>query len=503
MATHRNFQRIHRRIYNLQPSHQGIHRIVPKENTNHTNDVKPKWKRDSPEYMHELLLNLYECDKKSTTDKTLPNSDDNEGNSNYERTIQSLSDPVDIELYTLYGLLLKNFVFGWYKNKLNLCESQKFMSELIYILQGAQNSVQTLARKVDWSHVIFDDLFTILDIHLLALRRSKEVNGTRYSRNIDPSADEIESNFMAINGHFCMKSVESQDEYSKILSKFIIAEIIPEECLKSEISVTFLDNLLGDLVLGNLFKAMKENFVIWDLIGAICDAILRKEKPKTGSWDFSWEHIKATISDLITSTSHLIAYSTGVINSSTKGETHEPFTFSILQFLIDLLTIDERYPLIDSWATWLLSMVSNSEKCTHLVNNMAQNVLGRTLLTKDHIAGSIRFLRHLMFPEDSFFYMKPRFIPSNDKELYELKMKNEKKLKEVLITKIPYYIRSKLFGDHLDEAVDEFFNGFKYSEVNASLLWQLIDLLAGSLFPKMSQFKTSSDALKSEPSPSS
>ncbi len=100
-------------------------------------DVKPPpltlLPKDSPEYLLKLCKNLFYPNEKSDKD--------------YKDLLPALtsSNSIDLELYCLIGLFLRQFVTSWYSR---ITDDEIFMDELINVIAHITRGLEERIRKV-------------------------------------------------------------------------------------------------------------------------------------------------------------------------------------------------------------------------------------------------------------------------------------------------------------------------------------------------------------------
>ena len=354
------------------------------------------------------------------------------------------------------------------------------------------------SKRVDWAKIMFDDLITIVDSHTRAFRKANLVVNTRYSTDIGENEEtQLLCNFMNFNGHFCLRSPERERLYSKIIMKHVLEHSIPTAELHSKLSSEFVVTLLNDLVMRNILENLSENYIVWDIIGSICDAINKTDSiPKKGRHQIG---LLASAQEKFTRLgkiiSRIVSYSTCVLNHNGHFEDFDFFSSSIFGFISDSLDCAHRWPMLNTALIKVCGALGRSSKCIHWCSTLVHNVVYTNTLTRKNLAKGIQFLRHLMFPTDKSFFMKPRFIPQNAEELEDLRVKDKAKIKRLFLGKLAV-VNTSLFKTEteLDLALDKFLEIFRYKIINKSLIWHILDLIFSTLFPELLTTPPDTDA---------
>ncbi|VEU19645.1 DEKNAAC100024 [Brettanomyces naardenensis] len=481
MSSRRTLQRPYRRTHKRIPLRAGGSADAKNVKTD-----KPL--KDSAEYLNQLVDYIFNASDGSGSKTKEDNSGSKySGHATGERVKVPISNALDLELYALFGLLLREFVLSWYKEKLNLNKDEEFIGELVYALDSLKSTWTSRIRQLDWSRILLDDLFEIVNCQMLAFDEAKRRSSSRYSRGQESNEqEELVNNFLRLNGHFCMDPQVNERYYSRILMKFVVAESLPAEDLNSKVVRDFLVAILNDLVMKNIMQNLPDNFVMWDMIGAICDILNRPEEKGETDAQSPETSIYSRITSLGRSASHLVAYSTSVLGSKLSDGENDVPSFAAFRFFNNLFHIDIHYPMLYVFISKVSAILSRSSKFSHWINNVTNNLVYNAILTEKNLAKGVQFLRHLMFPNDEKFYMKPRYIPQTPLELEALRLKNKQKVSNLLHQKYPALVKMLYQDDkQFDRALDSFLEIFRYKEINKSLLWQMFDLLFANIFPEI------------------
>lgn len=382
---------------------------------------------------------------------------------------------VDLEIWALGALFVREFILSWYQGKLNLLNQSEFIGELVYIVDFMKLCWHDRIQRCDWTRILLDDLFCLLSLHMDAVEQADSRGGSRFG-------GDFAENYMRFNGHFCLQKPATEPLYGKVLVKHLLALTLPEEELNSSLPKDFLTSLLNDLVIRNIVENLSDSFVIWDLLGKLADAANKPPNTKeTGLY-----------TRVVHFGSHFIAYSTSMLrsdkNSNDPPSETSSLSYSIFPFLSRLFKVDTTFPLTTVLLSKVRDLFTSSVRCTHWTNNLLVNIVYHDMLTEHNVSKGVQFLRHMMFPEDREFHLKPRYVPQTPEEYEAVKQTNLLKVRQLLVAKQPFLI-NQLYGgqDELDSSLNAFFDSFADKTVNKSLLWQLLDLLLVSIFPELTE----------------
>lgn len=73
------------------------------------------------------------------------------------------SNEVDLQLYALIAIIIKEFVQTWYSK---ITPDQAFVEEVIQIIAHCSRALEQRLRKVDLESLLFDELPELLELHV-------------------------------------------------------------------------------------------------------------------------------------------------------------------------------------------------------------------------------------------------------------------------------------------------------------------------------------------------
>ncbi|KAG7878909.1 hypothetical protein KL907_003320 [Ogataea polymorpha] len=407
-------------------------------------DTKPlcdQPQRDSPEYLKKLIAQLYGVQQESLPAFTS-------------------SSTVDNELHALVGLFLRQFVRGWYKN-VAFDENGEFITEIVALIAHLTRDIQQRCLRIDWSQLLLDDLFVVLDKHMEALREAETRVGTKFSIQDE---NELIANYLCLNGHFAIQldNPERERQYMQVLVKKLMQLMLPNEEAESNLSRMFAETIFGDLILRNVVENLTDNFMLWNMIKAVCEASSKRPKTKRPLF----EQLSAGSRQM----GHIVAYCTSVFSSKPAPQTLVT-QYAVFPFINRLVHFSNRYPLAHVVVTTTATLLQKSKKFNHLCSNVLNNLIYNRLLTSETISSAVRALRHIMFPTDENFNTTPRYVPQTTQELEEIKL-NAK----IAMDNGPSH-------PYLD--AESFIGSFEHKTINKSLMWNILDLLLTNIYPEL------------------
>lgn len=359
------------------------------------------------------------------------------------------SNKIDLSLYALFSLLIKNFIISWYVESLKLNNIEEFINELIFLFAHICRNIQgRINENIDsFIKLLIIDLPYVINNHIAKFNEIEKLQ-------VIDNNEEFVKNFLDNYG------IDHIDEYRLLLIESIIKLLLPNENTESEISKDFMISLLDGIIMGNLIKSFSQNYVIWEIIGKLCDNNNNEKKKDTSKRDL----IKLFIID---------------DKYNVKPNNWLQFTdFSPILQLINIITLcDNKFPLIMIIIKIFIQWIMEFTIIKKFINNFIKKNIIESF-NDEKISKIINELRHLMFPNDDKFDMKPRFIPNNEDEL--------NKIFEMNIIKILKFLKNKSIINNNEEIrVNNLLKLFKYQEINEILIQNLIDILIKCIFPEI------------------
>ena len=393
--------------------------------------IKPS---DDTEYLQQLTKNILSPNNKLKDFPSLTSS-----------------NKIDLSLYALFSLLIKNFIISWYVESLKLNNIEEFINELIFLFAHICRNIQgRINEKFDsFIKLLIIDLPYVINNHIAKFNEIEKLQ-------VIDNNEEFVKIFLDNYG------IDHIDEYRLLLIESIIKLLLPNENTESEISKDFIISLFDGIIMGNLIKNFSQNYVIWEIIGKLCDNNDNDEKKKDTS---KRDLIKLFIID---------------DKYNMKFDNWLKFTdFSPILQLINIITLcDNKFPLIMTIIKIFIQWIMEFTIIKKFINNFIKKNIIESL-NDEKISKIINELRHLMFPNDDKFDMKPRFIPNNEDELNEIF--------EMNIRKILKFLKNKSIINNNNEEirVNNLLKLFKYQEINEILIQNLIDILIKCIFPEI------------------
>ncbi|OAK99132.1 hypothetical protein IQ06DRAFT_223949 [Phaeosphaeriaceae sp. SRC1lsM3a] len=195
------------------------------------------------------------------------------------------SNEVDLQLYGIISVIIKDFVQTWYSK---ITPDQEFVNEVLQIIAHCTRGLEQRLRKVDLEALLLDEIPEVLEAHLIAIRQAKEQASCSHALASDPRLI-----YHTLNPHPALSPVptesvpltiveqrESESAWRQLLVQGVLVVLLPTEdlengCLRSLVAEIFAEMILGNGISG---KAC-EGWLLWEGITSIAK-ILQTEAAK-------------------------------------------------------------------------------------------------------------------------------------------------------------------------------------------------------------------------------
>ncbi|KAH3684974.1 hypothetical protein WICPIJ_004053 [Wickerhamomyces pijperi] len=444
--------------------------------------ANPNQDRNSPEYLNQLIRRLL-----------YPTVDCY----NFRDYLPSLtsSNKVDLYLYPVIGLLLKNFVHGWYKN---ITDDTQFIEQILIVISQITRDLEKRLGELDLLELLLDDIPLILDNHLRMYRKVIGELGSVFL-----PYDMIDSAFDHLESHKALTD-DPDDEvlYLRVLAGQLLKILLPDTERDSSLTFSFLNTLVSDLLLRITTEKLAQPYQLFEVITKICQAILneKEEDTNTNSNDKPIEKQDSPTQvqkqpdasftgffyKVLSKVSHFIAHSTS-LNFIKKSHSHEPISISslyVFEFLNNLFQLYKHRPVLYSTLA-SLNIILRTPNVNHFLTNIISNTLVKSLSSESLIILILKSARSNLFPQDDA--MGPARIDPDLEEYEQIRTTTKTALYKVAL-KYKLFTKVVICNDlevDLDNILEDFLTSLENKRLNKHLVYRLLDLIILRLVPEM------------------
>ncbi|KGQ00730.1 hypothetical protein PAAG_12608 [Paracoccidioides lutzii Pb01] len=191
------------------------------------------------------------------------------------------SNEVDLQLYALIAIIIKEFVNVWYSK---ITTDHTFTDEVIQIIAHCTRALEQRLRQVDVDSLVLDEIPALIEAHVVAYRTASQ------NPQLNCPASYFRTVYHTLNPHPALspvpdlsdpKTTEEQQKretvYRQLLAQGILAVLLPTEDLENDCLRTLVGDILADMILGELVggKASEGPF-IWEIVTHLI-TVIKKE----------------------------------------------------------------------------------------------------------------------------------------------------------------------------------------------------------------------------------
>ncbi|RAO64345.1 uncharacterized protein BHQ10_000357 [Talaromyces amestolkiae] len=196
------------------------------------------------------------------------------------------SNDVDLQLYALTAVIIKEFVYSWYAR---ITPDHFFVDEVLQLIAHCTRALEQRLRRVDVGQLVLDEVTGLVHAHITAYRIATQGSDLVA---VKPSAREI---YHHLNPHPGLspvpnvstpsRSSEQQNNenlYRHLLAQGVLAVLLPTEDLENVCLRTLVEDVLSDLILGNQVSGrICEGWFIWTAISKVITMAKQRDSVTT------------------------------------------------------------------------------------------------------------------------------------------------------------------------------------------------------------------------------
>ncbi|KAH7392035.1 PXA domain-containing protein [Phaeosphaeria sp. MPI-PUGE-AT-0046c] len=195
------------------------------------------------------------------------------------------SNEVDLQLYGIISVIIKDFVQTWYSK---ITPDQEFVNEVLQIIAHCTRGLEQRLRNVDLEALLLDEIPELLEGHLIAIRQAKQQASCSHALASDPRLI-----YHTLHPHPALSPVptdsvpltiveqrESESAWRQLLVQGVLVVLLPSEDLENGCLRTLVAEIFAEMILGNGISGKAcEGWLLWEGITSIAK-ILQTEPAK-------------------------------------------------------------------------------------------------------------------------------------------------------------------------------------------------------------------------------
>ncbi|KAI5291862.1 hypothetical protein KEM54_004707 [Ascosphaera aggregata] len=181
------------------------------------------------------------------------------------------SNKIDLQLYALLAIIVKEYINPWYSR---ITPDHTLTDEIVKLFAHCTRAVEQRLRRVDIDALLLNDLPALVESHIHGFHIATETSAS------GPNSVRFRAVYHTLNPHPALdpvpdptnpSSVATQEEkegtYRHLLSQAVLAVLLPTEDLKNVCLRTILEDILADLLLGEVVsKKICDKSSIWEYL---------------------------------------------------------------------------------------------------------------------------------------------------------------------------------------------------------------------------------------------
>ncbi|KAK5955365.1 hypothetical protein OHC33_004048 [Knufia fluminis] len=199
------------------------------------------------------------------------------------------SNDVDIELYAILAIIVKDFVNTWYSK---ITPDHGFVEEIVQIVAHCSRALEQRLRKVDTAALLLDEVPLLVQAHVEAYRTAKSISVTSpyhptirriyHELSPHPALSPLPSDY---DPPTFIQQEQNERTYRQLLIQGSLAILLPTEDLQNGPLRVLVGDIIADLIVGQaLAEKVCEGWFLHDAIFKVATILDDKLRPKaTGS----------------------------------------------------------------------------------------------------------------------------------------------------------------------------------------------------------------------------
>ncbi|KAG0745843.1 hypothetical protein G6F57_007020 [Rhizopus arrhizus] len=198
------------------------------------------------------------------------------------------SKAVDLELYTYFAFLIRDFIHPWYRL---ITTDQDLTTEIMKILiLVVQKLEKRLRYEVDWTELILIDIPKLLTLHYHDYREAK----IRIHMNHGSGSNSVAELFHGMQPHYALEPIEHREfEYLRLMTEAILRILLESKDYESSCVRQLVREILSNLVLFNLIESLADPYTIHMIICKLLAAYEPKLDELEASGKFAQTYFSA------------------------------------------------------------------------------------------------------------------------------------------------------------------------------------------------------------------
>lgn len=360
---------------------------------------------------------------------------------------------LDDEISALLGLVIRQFVHSWYQK---ISDNDQLTVEISNALGEMVEQLKSRARQADINQLLLDDLPHLIEVHVRGWNLMRDQHQQKLI--VDPVTRYTK------NAHV---GLESEQLFLKLLSKGLVACLLDDTNVKSELARSFCATIINDILLKNALDRLSEPWFIHEIVIKLVDKAKEKRSSKTKQ--------RLLLKDLT------------FVGGTDEEETPKEYSESHLRPLpsrglfsaiATLLNLNYTNPLLH-FALFFITLPLRAGPVARFASRVFAEVLSLHLFRASFVAVLCQATRQSLFPNDGYMG-PPRITPSIEEQAFI-----KKEAIRSLVDIMPPYCDTLVLGPEPELGAEQILEPFQNKLVNKLLIYHLLDCIILTLVPEL------------------
>lgn len=183
------------------------------------------------------------------------------------------SNEVDLQLYAIISVIIKDFVQAWY-NKIT--PDHEFVDEVVQIIAHCTRGLEQRLRRVDLESLVLDEIPELINQHAEAFKAAQSTASAETGRVLGSDARTI---YHALQPHPALSPVPSAVDptaadtqraneavWRQLLIEGVLDHLLPPEDLQNPCLKVLVSEIFSEMIVGNVLGGkVCQGWFLWDV----------------------------------------------------------------------------------------------------------------------------------------------------------------------------------------------------------------------------------------------
>lgn len=448
----------------------------------------------------------------------------------------SSSNQVDLQLFALLAVIIKEAVQSWYSR---ITPDHEFIDQVIHVIAHCTRGLEQRLRTVDFEQLVLDDIPRLVEAHVSAFRGSVQValshgelgatqRGVYHSLQPHPALSPVPDEASLDSAKL---QAENEAAWRQLLVQGVLALLLPPEDLNNPCLRVLVTEIFSEMIIGNAISTkICQAWFIWEAVlkmvgrppgqdkdgaGTPSESEIQISKPRLESFGLvdtkpdPVEHkqsgVSSTVSDALIMIFAALSTCLGVlqsvyhillVSSSYPPRVRTPYSKSPLRPVVcmpiwttpfKLAGLHLRMPWIAGsialMRAYLLSGPGQLAATNSRLDRFLAHVFQTRVLDPAQVPKALKIVREGLFPGNAMG--AARTVPASE-DVPQIKSDCAAALVQVLPRRVrDLYLGKDCSDEDAKGQMEDLLDIFGDEYMNKRLVFGILDLVVCRLFPEL------------------